>query len=423
MEKITIAVIGLGYVGLPLATEFSKYFHVIGYDIDCEHIRDLNKGYDKTGELSSDALMDKDNKLTFTDNPANLINANIFIVTVPTPIDQFKTPDLGHLKSASELVAGVLKNNDTVIYESTVYPGATEEVCIPILEKKSGLRLNKEFSVGYSPERMNPGDPSKSVKNIKKLVSASNDDALNFIHDLYAKIVNVGIFKVNSIRNAEAAKVIENIQRDVNIALINELTILFERLGINTQEVLEAARTKWNFIDFRPGFVGGHCIGVDPYYLTYKANQVGFHPELILAGRRVNDSMAEYAALKVVRNLSNNNKATNNLSVLIMGFSFKENCNDIRNTKIIDMINVFKNYGYSVSIYDPVVDAELVYREYGFSLIKEPLPNKYDAVVLAVAHTIFREMPESVYKAMLTNSGLIFDFKGVLPKHLVNYYL
>jgi UDP-N-acetyl-D-galactosamine dehydrogenase len=412
MEKIGI--IGLGYVGLPLAVEFGKVMNVIGFDINKERIGELKNGRDRTLEVDEKELKSA-SKLTFSFNPQDLKSVNYFIVTVPTPVDQFKKPDLNSLVSASKTVGGVLKNGDVVIYESTVYPGCTEEVCVPALEKASGLKFNVDFFCGYSPERINPGDKLHRVSTIKKITSGSTPEIAEKVDALYKKIITAGTHKASSIKVAEAAKVIENSQRDINIAFVNELSMIFERMGIDTHEVLEAAGTKWNFLPFKPGLVGGHCIGVDPYYLTYKAESLGHHPEVILSGRKTNDNMGVYIANKVIKLMTTRSLPVNNASILVLGITFKENCPDIRNSKVADVVNELKSFGTNVDIYDPHADSEEVKNEYGFNLISS-LSKKYHAVVLAVSHNEFKSLPWDKIK---DGSTIVYDVKGFLDKSFV----
>jgi len=414
-----IAIIGLGYVGLPLAVEFGKQYPTIGYDINQKRIAELRNGIDHTLEVEPETLASAD-KLLFCTEIEDLAECNVFIVTVPTPIDRHKRPDLGPLEKASSSVASVLHKNNIVIYESTVYPGATEEVCVPILETGSGLRLNRDFFVGYSPERINPGDKQHRVTNILKVTSGSTPEAAEFIDGLYKSIIKAGTHKASSIRVAEAAKVIENTQRDLNIALINELSMIFNHLGIDTLEVLEAAGTKWNFLPFRPGLVGGHCIGVDPYYLTYKAQEIGYNPEIILAGRRINDGMGVYVTSRVVKMLTSKKIHVVDSNILIMGLTFKENCPDVRNTRVIDMVREFRAMNANVDVYDPWVDPQETYREYGIEVIQDVPMKKYDAVIIAVAHQQFRDMGIEQIRKFCRPKHVIFDIKYTLPKGLAD---
>ncbi|WP_028874152.1 Vi polysaccharide biosynthesis UDP-N-acetylglucosamine C-6 dehydrogenase TviB [Tepidiphilus margaritifer] len=415
----SIALIGLGYVGLPLAVEFGKRRPVIGYDLKRSRIEELRRGLDRTREVSAEELAAA-RHLRFTDDPAELARCTVFIVTVPTPIDRHKRPDLTALLAASETVGKALKPGDLVIYESTVYPGCTEEDCVPVLERASGLVFNRDFTVGYSPERINPGDPEHRLPTIKKVTSGSTPEAAERVDALYREIITAGTHQAPSIRVAEAAKVIENTQRDVNIALINELAILFNRLGIDTQAVLEAAGTKWNFLPFRPGLVGGHCIGVDPYYLTHKAQEVGHHPEIILAGRRLNDAMGAYVAGRVVKLLIKRRRPVEGARALILGLTFKENCPDLRNTRVIDLIAELQDYGMQVDVHDPWADPEEAWQEYGLELTQKPRLGSYDAIVLAVAHRQYREMGAGAIRAWLQEDGVLYDVKHVLPPESVD---
>jgi UDP-N-acetyl-D-galactosamine dehydrogenase len=413
LDKAVIGVIGLGYVGLPLAVEFGKRYPTVGFDIDAARIGALREGVDRTLEVGRDELAAA-TRLKFSHEAGDLRVCNVYIVTVPTPIDVYKTPDFTPLIRASETIGAVLAAGDVVVYESTVYPGATEEVCVPILERASGLKFNVDFYAGYSPERINPGDKQHRVTSIKKVTSGSTPEAAEFVDALYASIIPAGTHRASSIRVAEAAKVIENTQRDVNIALINELAMIFDRIGIDTAEVLEAAATKWNFLPFRPGLVGGHCIGVDPYYLTHKAQAVGHHAEMILAGRRINDGMGAYVAQRVVK-LINRRKPTSNPRVLVLGLAFKENCPDLRNTKVTDIVHELRHYSAVVDVHDPWVDVEDAKREYGLDLVVEPAAGHYDAVVLAVAHGRFRERGAAWMRGLLVDDGVLFDVKSLLP--------
>src|SRR4051812_5230298 len=388
MEKIGI--IGLGYVGLPLAVEFGKVINVVGFDINKERIEELKKGFDRTKEVEAPELK-ASSKLSFASDTSSLKDVNYFIVTVPTPVDEFKKPDLRPLESASKAVGNVLKKGDIVIYESTVYPGCTEEVCVPILEKTSGLQFNKDFFCGYSPERINPGDKLHRVTTIKKVTSGSTPEVAEKVDQLYKKIITAGTHKASSLKVAEAAKVIENSQRDVNIAFVNELALIFERIGIDTHEVLEAAGTKWNFLPFKPGLVGGHCIGVDPYYLTYKAESLGYHPEVILSGRKINDNMPVHIANDVIKLMAKSQLPIYGGKVLVLGLTFKENCPDIRNSRVVDVIRELQSFGVVVDVYDPLADNEEVHHEYGLSTISS-LKKKYHGIVLAVAHQEFTQL-------------------------------
>lgn len=419
MNQTNIAVIGLGYVGLPLAVEFGKKYPTIGFDINNHRITELKSGIDKTLEIDPKAIKEA-LYLTFTDNSKNLTQCNTFIVTVPTPINEHKQPDLTALEKASALLGTVIKVNDIVIYESTVYPGATEEICVPILEKVSGLTFNKDFFVGYSPERINPGDKEHRVANILKVTSGSTPETADTVDALYKSIITAGTHRASSIKVAEAAKVIENTQRDVNIALINELALLFNKLNIDTEEVLLAAGTKWNFLPFRPGLVGGHCIGVDPYYLTHKAQSVGYNPEIILAGRRLNDSMGSYVVNQVIKLMLKKRIHIAEAKILIMGLTFKENCPDIRNTRVIDIINEFKTYGAQVDSYDPWVDPQETKHEYNITPIETPNKNQYDAILLAVKHEQFASMGINAIKALGKANHVLYDIKYLLPANQVD---
>lgn len=414
-----IAVIGLGYVGLPLAVAFGKRYPVTGFDIKSDRITELKAGRDSTLEVSADELADAIH-LRYTDDLAELRACRVFIVTVPTPVDRYNRPDLTPLISASQTVGAALKPGDVVIYESTVYPGATEEVCVPVLERASGLAFNQDFYCGYSPERINPGDKAHRLATIKKVTSGSTPQAAAAIDALYASIIPAGTHLASSIRVAEAAKVIENTQRDVNIALINELAVLFNRLGIDSGEVLAAAGTKWNFLPFRPGLVGGHCIGVDPYYLTHKAQEVGHHPEVILAGRRINDSMGTYVAEQVVKLMVRRGINPVGARVLVLGLAFKEDCPDLRNTKVVDVIRTLREYNAQVDVYDPWVSAAQAQHEYGLTLQEQPTPQAYDAVVLAVAHRQFREKGAAGVRQWLKPHGVLYDVKHILPRDAVD---
>ncbi|MBZ2168411.1 Vi polysaccharide biosynthesis UDP-N-acetylglucosamine C-6 dehydrogenase TviB [Marinobacter sp. F4216] len=412
MKKI--AVIGLGYVGLPLAAAFGEKREVVGFDINSKRIAELKDGVDFTREVSREELAAAGG-LSFTDQLDDIADCQIFIVTVPTPIDEYKTPDLTPLIKSSESVGRVLKKGDIVIYESTVFPGATEEVCVPVLERVSGLVFNQDFFAGYSPERINPGDKEHRVTSIMKVTSGSTRDIANEVDALYAEVIIAGTHKASSIKVAEAAKVIENTQRDLNIALMNELSMIFSRLKIDTHEVLAAAGTKWNFLPFKPGLVGGHCIGVDPYYLTHKAQSIGYHPEIILAGRRVNDNMGPYAAAELVKAMIKKGHTIAGSRVLMMGLTFKENCPDLRNTRVIDVIRELEDFGCQVDVTDCWADSEEAQDEYGISLIGEPEQSKYDAVFLAVPHREYSEKASSELRTYIKGDGVLFDLKGVLP--------
>ena len=412
MEKIGI--IGLGYVGLPLAVEFGKIIETVGFDIDKERIQELGKAYDRTKEVTSGELGEAV-KLSFSSDPADLKGVNYFVVTVPTPVDDYKQPDLRPLISASKTVGQALKRNDIVIYESTVYPGCTEEICVPVLEQTSGLIFNKDFFCGYSPERINPGDKQHRVTSIKKVTSGSTPEVALKVDQLYKRIITAGTHLASSLKVAEAAKVIENSQRDINIAFVNELAVIFERIGIDTHEVLQAAGTKWNFLPFKPGLVGGHCIGVDPYYLTHKAEGLGYRPEVILSGRRINDNMGMYIATRVIKLMAQHEQPIKGGRILVLGLTFKENCSDIRNSKVVDVIQELKSYGTEVDIYDPHANPEEVLHEYGLSLISS-LEKPYHAIVLAVSHEEFKNLPWKKIRAAKT---VVYDVKGVLDKSFV----
>lgn len=410
-----VALIGLGYVGLPLAVEFGKKRHVIGFDINPERIAELQKGHDRTLEVEDELLAASD--VLYSADESCLDDADVFIVTTPTPIDQHKRPDLTPILSASHTIGRHLKRGDVVVFESTVYPGATEEDCVPVLEAESGLRFNEDFFVGYSPERINPGDKEHRVSSILKITSGSTPEVADFVDDLYSSIIAAGTHKAPSIRVAEAAKVIENTQRDVNIALINELALLFNRMDIDTEAVLQAAGTKWNFLPFRPGLVGGHCIGVDPYYLTHKAQQVGYHPEIILAGRRLNDSMGSYVASQLVKRMTKDGIAIRGARVLVMGLTFKEDTPDLRNSRIIDVIRELEDYGIAVDVLDPWCDPDEAKAEYGVTPATEPQAGVYDGIVMAVAHSQFREMGVEEIRRLGKPHSVLYDLKYVLPAH------
>lgn len=416
-KEYNIAVIGLGYVGLPLAAEFGKIRPVLGFDIDKKRVAGLMSGFDATLELDEDELSAA-KQLRFSSDEADLSQCNFFIVTVPTPIDAHKRPDLTPLHKASHMIGSHLKRGDIVVYESTVYPGATEEECVPILERQSGLKFNVDFFCGYSPERINPGDRAHRLPDIKKVTSGSNADTAELVDQMYKSIIRAGTFKAESIKVAEAAKVIENTQRDLNIALINELAIIFNKMGIDTQSVLEAAKTKWNFLPFSPGLVGGHCIGVDPYYLTHKAAALGYHAEVILAGRRINDNMASYAADRMIKEMVRKSISIKGSNVLVLGLSFKENCPDIRNTKVVDLIDALQDYGVNVDCYDPVVDAEAALEEYGITLVADYAQKKYDGVIIAVAHADFGGLDLNNLQAIAKPEAVIFDLKSVIGRNL-----
>ena len=411
----TIAVIGLGYVGLPLAVEFGKSRPVIGFDINAGRIDALRAGHDATLEVSKDELATAD-QLTFTSDPADLAAASIYIVTVPTPIDAHKRPDLTPLIKASEMIGGVLKRGDIVIFESTVYPGATEEDCVPVLERVSGLTINVDFFAGYSPERINPGDKQHRLPDIRKVTSGSTPEIAEEVDQLYASIITAGTYKAESIRVAEAAKVIENTQRDLNIALVNELAIIFNKMGIDTDAVLKAAGTKWNFLPFRPGLVGGHCIGVDPYYLTHKAEAMGYHPQVILAGRRINDGMGAYVASQLVKAMLKRRVHVDGARVLILGLAFKENCPDMRNTRVVDVVTELRDYGVHVDVHDPWVNASDVQKEYGLALVTAPEREAYDGVILAVAHDSYREAGAAALRGYGRPGHVFCDLKSVFAR-------
>ena len=413
MNNKKIAVIGLGYVGLPLAIEFSKKRKVIGFDINKDRIDELERGIDITGEMSEEELSEGIH-LNYTTKLDNIKDCTIFIITVPTPIDKHKKPDLTPLEKSSSSIGKIIKKNDIIIYESTVYPGATEEVCVPILEQQSGLTFNKDFYCGYSPERINPGDKKHRIADIKKVTSGSTPDIATEIDELYQEIIIAGTHKASSIKIAEAAKIIENTQRDLNIALINELALIFNKLDIDTESVLKAAGTKWNFLPFRPGLVGGHCIGVDPYYLTHKANEVGYNPEMILAGRKMNDSMGLYVANEVTKLMTKKKISIANANVLIMGLAFKENCPDHRNTRIIDLVEVFEGFNCNVDVYDPWVNKDKASHEYNIQLIDKPRKSNYDAIVIAVGHNEFKALTEDQFRTFGKVNHVLYDVKYLL---------
>ncbi|WP_299342953.1 nucleotide sugar dehydrogenase [uncultured Pseudoxanthomonas sp.] len=419
LDQVRIAVIGLGYVGLPLAVAFGRKFPTLGFDINSKRVAELREHQDHTLEVSADELRDTP-LLDFSDDPAALAGCNVFIVTVPTPIDDYKRPDLHPLESASRTVGRAIGKGAVAIYESTVYPGATEEACVPIIERESGLRFNQDFYAGYSPERINPGDKQHRLETIMKVTSGSTAEVADFVDALYGSIITAGTHKASSIRVAEAAKVIENTQRDVNIALINELALIFHRLGIDTHEVLEAAGTKWNFLPFRPGLVGGHCIGVDPYYLTHKAQQIGYHPDVILAGRRINDGMGSHVARRVAKLMARQNLPTAGARVLVLGLAFKENCPDVRNTRVVDIVAELRSYNAQVDVHDPWVSAAEAKHEYGLDLVAEPQAGQYDAVILAVAHREFTERGGDGVRALGKPGAVVFDVKRALPRHAVD---
>jgi UDP-N-acetyl-D-galactosamine dehydrogenase len=405
-----IAIIGLGYVGLPLAVEFARKYDTVGFDSNPTRIKELRAGRDATLETTR-AELKAVRKLRFSAQAEDIQSCNVFIVTVPTPIDQYKRPDLSPLLKASETVGRLLKKGDIVIYESTVYPGCTEEICVPALERFSSLRFNQEFFCGYSPERINPGDKKHRLATIKKVTSGSTPQVAKFVNALYASIITAGTHQASSIKVAEAAKVIENTQRDVNIALINELSLIFKRIGIDTEEVLRAAGTKWNFLPFRPGLVGGHCIGVDPYYLTHKATEIGYHPEMILAGRRINDGMGAYVAQQIIKLMSERRLMVADSKILILGLAFKENCPDLRNSKVMDVVNELARFDAKVDVYDPWVDADAAYHEYGLRPIKTPKPGIYDAIVVAVGHDEFKAMGVRKIRRLAKKVHVLYDVK------------
>jgi UDP-N-acetyl-D-galactosamine dehydrogenase len=410
----TIAVIGLGYVGLPLAVEFGKKFLTKGFDINPRRIRELQASRDSTREVSTGELRES-TKLTLASRHQDLKKCNVFIVTVPTPIDEYKRPDLKPLLQATESVARLLKKGDVVVYESTVYPGCTEEICVPILERISGLKFNVDFYAGYSPERINPGDKKHRLTAIRKVTSGSTPEAAEFIDKLYHAVITAGTHLTSSIRVAEAAKVIENTQRDVNIALINELALIFHHLGIDTEQVLEAAGTKWNFLPFRPGLVGGHCIGVDPYYLTHKAQEIGYHPEMILAGRRLNDSMGAYVAGKVMGLMAKRRIHIKGSRILVLGLAFKENCPDLRNSKVIDVIGELRKFGARVEVYDPWVSGREARTEYGLRPVRALRRKRYDAAVLAVGHDVFKSLGSAAIRRLCRRNHVFYDIKYAFP--------
>ncbi|GAA4348894.1 Vi polysaccharide biosynthesis UDP-N-acetylglucosamine C-6 dehydrogenase TviB [Kangiella taiwanensis] len=411
-----IAVIGLGYVGLPLAVEFGKKYPVLGFDIDKDRVKELNSGVDSTLEVGAEELKSTE-QLRYSSEVEELRDCNVFVVTVPTPIDEHRQPDLTPLIKASEMLGSLLKKGDIIIYESTVYPGATEENCVPVIERVSGLTFNSDFYVGYSPERINPGDKKHRLTGIVKVTSGSTSEVAEFVDQLYGSIITAGTHKASSIKVAEAAKVIENTQRDVNIALINELSIIFNKLGIDTLDVLEAAGTKWNFLPFRPGLVGGHCIGVDPYYLTHKAQSVGYHPEMILAGRRLNDAMGQYVVAQLVKTMLKKRIHVEGANVLVMGLTFKENCPDLRNTKVVDMIRELEEYNINVDVVDPWVSRDEALNDYRLTVKTEVKHQYYDAIILAVAHEEFRAMGAEAIRAYGKTNHVLYDLKFILPKN------
>jgi UDP-N-acetyl-D-glucosamine/UDP-N-acetyl-D-galactosamine dehydrogenase len=414
--EVKIAIIGLGYVGLPLAVEFAKKYQVVGFDINEGRIKELKEGIDRTMEVSKENLKKAFN-LTFSSSTLEISSCNFYVITVPTPIDNHKNPDLTPLLKASETVGRVLKKGDIVVYESTVYPSCTEEECIPILERISGLKFNSHFFCGYSPERINPGDKLHTVSKIKKVTSGSTPDIAYKINSIYASIITAGTFMASSIKVAEASKVIENSQRDLNIAFVNELAKIFSKIGIDTTEVLDAASTKWNFLPFKPGLVGGHCIGVDPFYLTHKAESLGYHPEIILAGRRLNDGMGEYIASQVIKLMIKNGQAISGAKTLVLGITFKENCPDVRNSKVIDLIEELGNFGADVLVYDPWANKNEVLHEYKIELIDNIYTNVYDSIILAVGHEEFLEID---FNKIKSHNAVVFDVKSFLPKNVVD---
>ena len=419
IRKCRIGIVGLGYVGLPLAVEFGKHYATVGFDVKPERIAQLRRGRDVTLETTP-AELRAAQRLSFTTDSRALRRCQVFIVTVPTPIDEYKRPDLTALRRASETVGSVMRPGSVVVYESTVYPGCTEEVCVPILERVSGLKFNRDFFAGYSPERINPGDKEHRLTTIRKITSGSTPQVAEFVDRLYGSIVTAGTHRASSIRVAEAAKVIENTQRDVNIALINELALIFNRLGIDTEEVLNAAGSKWNFLPFRPGLVGGHCIGVDPYYLTHKAQEIGYHAEMILAGRRLNDNMALYVTGEITRLMARKRIHVNGSRALILGLTFKENCPDIRNSKVVDVVRELQSHGANVEIYDPWADSAECRHEYGLRLVSSLKPNRYDVAIVAVAHRQFRELGARGVRRLCKKSHVLYDIKHVFPAAAVD---
>jgi len=419
IDKCRIGIVGLGYVGLPLAVEFGKRYPTVGFDVKAERIAQLRRGLDVTLEASREELKEA-RHLSFTTDLKKLRGCQVFIVTVPTPIDEYKRPDLTALERASESVGAVMRRGAVVIYESTVYPGCTEEICVPILERVSGLKFNRDFFAGYSPERINPGDKQHRLTTIRKVTSGSTPEVAECVDRLYASIVTAGTHKTSSIRVAEAAKVIENTQRDVNIALINELALIFNRLGVDTEEVLDAAGSKWNFLPFRPGLVGGHCIGVDPYYLTHKAQQIGYHAEMILAGRRLNDNMALYVSGQIIRLMASKRIHVKGARALVLGVTFKENCPDIRNSKVVDVVRELRSHGAKVDIYDPWASPAECRHEYGFTTVRELKPGRYDVAVVAVAHRQFRDLGARGVRRLCKKSHVLYDIKHVFPAAAVD---
>ncbi len=422
LKDAKIAVIGLGYVGLPLAVEFGKQFVTVGFDVNANRIKALRDGVDATREVSA-AEMEGAAQLSFVDTLEDIRDCNVYIVTVPTPVDAYKVPDLSPLLAASKTVGSVISKGDVVVFESTVYPGATEEDCVPVIEAASGLKYNVDFWAGYSPERINPGDMERRLPSIVKVTSGSTPEAADFVDDLYSSIVSAGTHKAPSIAVAEAAKVIENTQRDLNIALVNELALIFHRLDIDTADVLAAAGTKWNFLPFKPGLVGGHCIGVDPYYLTHKAKQVGYNPEVILAGRRINDSMGKVVASELIKAMLRKGVAIQGAKILIMGLTFKENCPDLRNTRVVDVVEELRDYGVDVQVYDPCADPSEAKAIYGIDLIDAPQEGAFDGVVVAVAHDAFAKGDPAQIRALCKSPGVIYDLKHILPKNIADIRL
>jgi len=419
LDKLRIGIVGLGYVGLPLAVEFGKLYPTIGFDIHEGRVAELEGGNDSTLECSSEELADAKH-LTYTSDVESIRDCNFYVVTVPTPIGDSNRPLLTPLRAASNALSDVIKKGDIVVYESTVYPGATEEFCVPLLEAGSGLKMNEDFFVGYSPERINPGDKEHRLPSILKVTSGSTPEVADYVDVVYASIITAGTHKASSIKVAEAAKVIENTQRDVNIALVNELAMIFERVGIDTEEVLIAAGTKWNFLPFRPGLVGGHCIGIDPYYLTYKAEQLGYHPQMILAGRRINDNMSLYISSQIIKKMLSKEIQPHGARVLMLGLTFKENCPDLRNTKVVDIVSELSSYGMNIDVHDPWVDAAEAKDEYGLELVADPQEGAYDAVIIAVAHDQFKVLGAEGIRSFCKDTSVLYDIKSVLPPDCVD---
>ena len=420
IDQTRLGIVGLGYVGLPLAVEFGKHFDTLGFDISAERIEELRRGHDRTRELTAEEIASS-SRLRYGTDPEALRECNTFVVTVPTPVDEHKRPDFSPLLRASQTVGQALKRGDVVIYESTVYPGATEEICVPELEKASGLRFGDDFGVGYSPERINPGDKLRTLTKIPKVTSGSSPEVADYVDALYRRIIVAGTHRASSIKVAEASKVVENTQRDANIALINEFALIFHRLGIDTNEVLEAAGTKWNFLPFRPGLVGGHCIGVDPYYLIQKAQSAGYYPDILLACRRINDAMGEHVAAEVVKLMIGKGHAIKNSRILVLGLSFKENCPDLRNTRVVDLVREFESFGAVVDVHDPWVDAAEAKHEYGLDLLAgEPAAGAYDAVVLAVAHDQFARLGSDGVRRYGNPRAVVYDIKSIFPMGAVD---